>query len=109
MPADDKKARMHQDLVDGILGGPGEASPEQRSAAFNRAGLPDPVQALLDKVGSRSWSVTDADVAGASSGGFSDDQIFELVVCAAVGEATRQYHSGLAALSAALDQRETRK
>ncbi len=44
---------------------------------------------------------TDGDIAAVKAAGFSDDQTFELVVCAAVGEATRQYQSGLAALAAA--------
>ena len=34
--------------------------------------------------------------------GLTEDQIFELVVCAAVGQATRQYESALEALAAAV-------
>jgi len=45
--------------------------------------------------------VTDQDIASASAAGLSEDQIFEVVVCAAVGAATRQYQSGLTALDAA--------
>jgi alkylhydroperoxidase family enzyme len=56
---------------------------------------------LLDKVATDSAQVTDADFAAASAAGFSDDQLFELVICAAVGESTRQYEAGLAALAEA--------
>jgi len=34
--------------------------------------------------------------------GLSEDQIFELVVCAAIGQATRQYQSALGALAEAV-------
>jgi hypothetical protein len=33
--------------------------------------------------------------------GLSEDQIFEIVVCAAIGHAARQYDTALAALAAA--------
>jgi alkylhydroperoxidase family enzyme len=56
---------------------------------------------LLDKVATRSAQVTDADFATAKEAGFTDDQLFELVICSAVGESTRQYEAGLAALAEA--------
>ena len=40
--------------------------------------------------------MTDEDVAAARAAGFSEDQIFELMVCAAVGAADRQYDSAMA-------------
>lgn len=36
----------------------------------------------------------------------SEDQIFELVVCAAIGESTRQYESALEALAEATADKE---
>jgi len=36
--------------------------------------------------------------------GFSEDQIFEVVVCAAIGQATRQRDAALAALAAATEK-----
>jgi hypothetical protein len=45
--------------------------------------------------------VTEADFAAAKASGLSEDQLFELVVCAAVGQSTRQYEAGLAALAEA--------
>lgn len=54
---------------------------------------------LVDKVAVKSAQVTDADFAAASEAGFTDDQLFELVICAAVGESTRQYEAGLAAVA----------
>ena len=39
--------------------------------------------------------------------GFTEDQLFELVICAAVGQSTRQYEAGLAALAEATAGTET--
>ena len=91
-------------LVARILEGIGYASRTQRCAAFNNAGLAGPVSTLIDKVANCSYKVTDEDVAAAKAAGLSEDQIFELVVCAAIGQATRQYDTALAALMAASEE-----
>jgi alkylhydroperoxidase family enzyme len=88
---------IHQALVSRILHGPGHAPAQQRIRAFANAGL----HPLLDKVATDSAHVTDADFAAAREAGFTDDQLFELVICAAVGEAARRYEAGLAALAEA--------
>ena len=62
---------------------------------------------MVDKVATKPAQVTDADFAAAMEAGFTDDQLFELVVCAAVGQATRQYEAGLAALAEATADTET--
>ena len=85
-----------------ILTGDGRASPDQRLRAFNNADLPEPLHALLDKVATRATQVTDADFAATGASSFSEDEVFELVICAAVGQATRQYEAGLAALAEAI-------
>ena len=40
----------------------------------------------------------DFDIGTLRKAGLSEDQIYELVVCAAIGQATRQYESALEAL-----------
>jgi alkylhydroperoxidase family enzyme len=90
---------VHKPLVNRILHGGGLASADLRARAFQNADLPEPLRRLLDKVATQSALVTDADFAAASDAGFTDDQLFELVICAAVGESTRQYEAGLAALA----------
>lgn len=91
-------------LVERILEGNGYASRAQRSAAFHNAGPAGPTSTLIDKVAKWSYKVTDEDIAAAKAEGLSEDHIFELVVCAAVGQATRQYDSALAALTAASEE-----
>src|ERR1700682_2655062 len=80
-----------QAIVARILEGEGRASPAQRRAAFDNDGLAEPVRTLVDKVAKHAYTVTDQDVAAAHASGLSEDQIFEIVVCAAIGQATRQY------------------
>ncbi len=108
MAAEDKKRSLHRLLVNRIRQGPGQASSGQRTRAFENAALPDPLRPLLEKVATKSNQVTDADFATATQAGFTDEELFELVVCAAVGEATRRYEAGLAALAEAIADRETR-
>jgi alkylhydroperoxidase family enzyme len=88
-------------LVARILEGDGRASQAQRRAAFNNAGLAEPLSTLIQKVAKHAYRVTDDDIAAARASGVSEDQIFELVVCAAIGQATRQYDAAVAALEAA--------
>ena len=72
-----------------------------RTAAFNNSALAGPLGTLVDKVARHASRVTDEDIAVARESGLSEDQIFEVVVCAAIGQATRQYDTALAALDAA--------
>jgi alkylhydroperoxidase/carboxymuconolactone decarboxylase family protein YurZ len=45
-------------------------------------------------------------VAAVLAAGLSEDQLFEIMVCAAIGQAHRQYTSALAALAAATGSSE---
>jgi hypothetical protein len=81
-----------------ILVGDGMASHALRRAAFDNAGLPEPLSTLIDKVAKDAYKVTDEDIAAVAASGVTEDQIFELVVCAAIGQATRQYEAPIAAL-----------
>ena len=91
-------------LIARILDGEGEASKSQRRASFENAGLAEPLATLIQKVATRAYAVTDDDIAGVRASGISEDQIFETVVCAAIGQASRQYDSAIAALDAATSE-----
>lgn len=97
--AEDGKRASFRALEDRILNGKGRASPEQRARAFGNAGLTEPLNGLVGKVATSPAQVTDADFAAARAAGFTEDEIFELVICAAVGQSARLYDAGLAALS----------
>ena len=96
---------LHRALIERVLGAPGDAPRELRQAAFSNEGLTVPLTELLDKVALHAYRVTDADVAAAREARFSEDQIFELVVCAAIGQSTRQHETAMAALHAATERR----
>ena len=94
--------RLCEAAIARVTSGDGTASVEDRRAAFANA-LPasHPGAALIAKVAQHAWKVTDEDVADAKAAGLSEDQIFELVVCAAMGQSKRQLTSALAALEEA--------
>jgi hypothetical protein len=96
---------VHQAVVTRILQGDGRASPVQRRAAFDNAVLAEQLDRLIGRVAEQPTQVSDDDFTAAKESGLTEDQIFELVVCAAVGEATRQYHSALGALAAVMTDR----
>jgi hypothetical protein len=85
-------------VVARILEGEGRASHAQRRAAFNNTGLAEPLSTLVGKVAMHANTVTNEDIAAVGATGLSEDQIFETVVCAAIGQATRQYDAAVAAL-----------
>ena len=103
----DEKRAAHRAVVARILEGEGRASRAQRRAAFDDAVAGEPLRTLIGKVVSDPTRVTDGDIAAVKATGLSEDEVFELVVCAAVGQASRQYESALAALAAAGADRET--
>ena len=97
-------ASLHSSLVGRVVEGEGRASPEIRRAAFDNEGLAEPISQFVEKVAHSARTVTDADIRTLRKAGLSEDQIYELVVCAAIGQATRQYQNALAALSAATER-----
>ena len=102
MLVEDKKRTAHQALVTRVLEGDGRAARAERRAAFENAGLDEPLCTLIDKVARQPTRVSDEDIAAVLASGESEDQIFELVVCAAIGAATRQYETALQALEEAM-------
>ena len=90
-------AKHRAAAISRVLDGDGRASPEQRRAAFDNVGVAEPARVLIEKVANHAYEVTDADVAVAKQA-LTEDEIFELVVCAAIGKASRQ----LAAVTAAI-------
>ena len=100
--SDIKQARKL--LVARILEGDGKASHDQRRSAFNNAALAGPLSELIEKVAKHADTIIDDDIAAVGASGLSEDQIFEIVVCAAIGQSTRQYEAACAALSAAIEK-----
>jgi hypothetical protein len=85
--------RLRKQVIERALHAPGETTGDARRAAYDGTSSP-----LVEKVAANAWKVTDEDIAAAKAAGLSEDAIFELVVCAALGESTRQLDDALAAL-----------
>lgn len=94
-------SNLRKAVVERVLHGSATTTGDDRRAAYDNAQVPEPARALIDKVSKHAWKVTDEDIAAAKQAGLSDDQIFELAVAAALGQATRQLDAALAALAAA--------
>src|SRR3977135_1842394 len=92
----------HQAVVPRVLEGDGRASRAERRAAFDDSTLIEPLGGLISKVAKHPTQITDDDIAAVKASGLSEDQIFEVVVCAAVGQATRQDLNALEALAIAI-------
>jgi hypothetical protein len=89
-------------LIERIVEGAGTASRSRRRAAFENSGVEAPLATLVTKVASHPHEITDEDILGALASGSSEDEIFEVVICGAVGAAVRQHDSALRALEAAV-------
>ena len=70
-----------------------------REAAKPDRAAPPELAAYLDKVRTGAFRVTDADVEALKDAGFSDDEIFEQTVAAAVGAGLARLDAGLEAMA----------
>jgi alkylhydroperoxidase family enzyme len=104
MPGSYDKRAAQREIVGHILEAQGKTSPALRRAAFDNKGLEAPLDAFINKLATQPARVTDEDVGAARAFGLSEDQIFELVICAAVGQSSRQYESALKALDQARNE-----
>jgi alkylhydroperoxidase family enzyme len=93
--------KIRDTLVSRILDGVGVLPQGDRKAAFANDGVPQTARPFVAKVATQAARISDEDVAAAKAAGLSEDAIFELAVCAAIGQSTRQYESALAALAEA--------
>lgn len=93
--------RYRKQTIERALHGAGRSSGDARRAAFDNRGVGEPARALVDTIARNAWEVTDEDVAAVKAAGMPEDEIFELAVCAAIGQATRQLEAALAALDEA--------
>ncbi len=98
--ATDPHAELRDRVYRSVLDGPGQSGPELRRAAADGKGVPADLQALVDKIHRHAYTVTDDDLARLRAT-YSDDQMFEIVVSAALGASRARLDAGLAALEEA--------
>ena len=95
--------RLRDVVTTTVLDGPATAPAVTRRAAAANEGLDPPRRAFVAKVTRAAFEVTREDVAALTAAGLAEDEIFELAVCAAIGESTRQLDAAMAALDEATE------
>lgn len=86
------------DLRHAVLDAPATTDPALRAAAAAGDPLPEPWQSYATTVRDASYRITDTDTDRLTAAGYSEDQIFEVTVAAAVGAALRSFDAGRNAL-----------
>jgi hypothetical protein len=107
-----------QKAVHSLLASPATCAPELRHAIeayaatlsgaarqLPETGIPIPPDLLpyLKKVALHAYKITDEDVQHLKAAGYSEDTIFEITLCAAVGAGLARMEQGLLALKGASD------
>ena len=96
----DPHAGLRDRVLRLVLDGPGETDSALRHAAADGHSMPDELQPLVEKIHAHAYKVTDDDIARLQST-YSDDQLFEIIVGAALGASRRRLDAGLQALGGA--------
>jgi alkylhydroperoxidase family enzyme len=97
IPDIDPHAELRERILRSVLDGRGDTDSAMRHAAAAGRGVPAELQGLVEKIHMHAYRVTDEDVARVQSK-YSDDQLFEVVVSAALGASQRRLVAGLDAL-----------
>ncbi|MFQ5426325.1 MAG: hypothetical protein ACE5EV_04515 [Gaiellales bacterium] len=104
-----RRAQQVEELRGAVLAGPGQTdgalrqAVAARAAELGRAGeastaVPADLAGYVDKVALHAYKVVDEDIEALKAAGYSEDQIFELTVSAAVGAGLDRRQQGMAAL-----------
>ena len=96
----DPHAAIRDRVFRTVFDGPGHSDPAVRRAVADDRGVPTDLQALVDKIHRHAYKVTDEDLARLRST-YTDDQLFEIVVSAAIGASRERLMAGLSALEQA--------
>ena len=97
---DDPHAALRDKVLQRVVHGAGESDVAIRSAAAEGKGVPDNLQALVEKIHRHAYKVTDDDMMRAQAK-YGDDQMFEIVVSAALGASRQRLLAGFDALEKA--------
>ena len=96
----DPHASLRDRVLEGVLQGAGESDPALRRAAAEGRGVPADLQALVEKIHRHAYKVTDDDIERLQAK-YGDDQLFEIVVSAALGASRQRLLAGLEVLEEA--------
>lgn len=71
-----------------------------RDAPPSEREVPETLAPLVVKIVRHAYRVTDADIAGARAAGHSEDELFDVIVAAALGAGLARRERGLGAIAA---------
>ncbi|QUR69293.1 hypothetical protein [Mycobacterium spongiae] len=94
--------RLERKLRSAVLDAPATTDAALRRAAYSGEGLPAPLSGYVEKLHRHAYRVQDDDVEQMRAAGYSDDQIFEVTIAAALGAGDDRMRAGLSALNEAL-------
>jgi hypothetical protein len=94
----ERKQELWRRLEEAVLHSPGTLEPAIRQAIAAERDVPTALRAYVSKVHRHAYKVIDEDVAELRAAGYSEDQIFEATLAAALGAGRVRLHAGLAAL-----------
>ena len=94
--------RQHKKLRYAVLDAPATADATLRLVAYCGEGLAEPLSGYVEKLRRYAYRVQDDDIEQVHDAGYSEDQIFEVTVAAALGAGDARLRVGLSALNEAL-------
>ena len=96
----DPHAALRDSVLHTVIEGPGESEPAIRRAAAEGIGVPADLETLVEQIHHHAYRVTDEDIATLLPK-YGDDQMFEIIVSAALGASRTRLLAGLRALDEA--------
>ncbi len=91
---------LFKQMEEAMLSGPGVLDPTVRKAASRGEEIAGVLGPYVKKVTQRAYEITDQDIAALGQAGYTEDQIFEATVSAALGAGIVRGEAGLNALRA---------
>jgi alkylhydroperoxidase family enzyme len=94
----DRHQKNMELLTRRVLSSPGTLDPEIRTAIAAGTDVPRALASYIEKVDKHAYEITDEDIQALLEIGYSEDQIFEATVAAALGAGMKRLRAGLVAL-----------
>jgi hypothetical protein len=102
MSIESRCPRLHKKLRYAVLDTPATADAALRRAAYCGEGLAEPLSGYVEKLRQHAYRVQHHDIERALDAGYSEDQVFEVTIAAALGAGDVRLRAGLSALNQAL-------
>lgn len=96
----DPHANLRDKVLKSVLDGPGESNPALRNTVAVGKAIPAELHVLVEKIHRHAYKVTDEDIKRLQAK-YGDDQMFEIIVSAALGASRNRLLAGMKALDEA--------